>query len=62
MAAGWEASVPERVTALVGANVYLNRWNTQFRVRGGRFLYADYGVVGVLPPFQALLGGAIRLL
>lgn len=46
MAAGWEASVPERVTALVGANVYLNRWNTQFRVRGGRFLYEDYGVVG----------------
>ena len=46
MAAGWEASTPERVTALVGANVYLNRWNTQFRVRGGRFLYEDYGVVG----------------
>lgn len=46
MAAGWEASAPERVTALVGADVYLNRWNTQFRVRGGRFLYEDYGVVG----------------
>ena len=46
MATGWEASAPERVTALVGADVYLNRWNTQFRVRGGRFLYEDYGVVG----------------
>lgn len=34
------------MTALVGADFYLNRWNTQFRARGGRFLYEDYGVVG----------------
>ena len=46
MATGWEASRPGRVTALVGADFYLNRWNTQFRARGGRFLYEDYGVVG----------------
>lgn len=46
MATGWEASTPGRVTALVGADFYLNRWNTQFRARGGRFLYEDYGVVG----------------
>ena len=45
MATGWAASTPERVIALVGANVYLNRWNTQFRARGGRFLYEDYGAV-----------------
>ena len=45
MATGWEASRPGRVTALVGADFYLNRWNTQFRARGGRFLYEDYGVV-----------------
>ena len=46
MATGWEASRPGRVTALVGADFYLNCWNTQFRARGGRFLYEDYGVVG----------------
>lgn len=43
MAVDWEASTPERLTALVGADVYLNRWNTQFRVKGGRFLYKDNG-------------------
>lgn len=41
MAAGWEASTPQRLTALVGADVYLNRWNTQFRARGGRFIYEE---------------------
>lgn len=45
MAVDWEASTPERLTALVGANVYLHKWNTQFRVRGGRFVYEDYGAV-----------------
>lgn len=45
MAAGWEASTPERVTALAGADFYLTRWNTQFRVRGGRFVYEDYGAI-----------------
>ena len=45
MAAGWEASTMERVTALVGADFYLQRWNTQFRARGGRFIYEDYGVI-----------------
>lgn len=45
MAVDWEASTPERITALVGANVYLKPWNTQFRARGGRFMYEDYGVV-----------------
>ena len=44
MAAGWQASTPERWTALAGANVYLNRWNTQFRLRGGKYIYEDYGV------------------
>ncbi len=43
MAVDWEASMPKRWTALGGADVYLNRWNTQFRVRGGRFVYGDYG-------------------
>lgn len=45
MATGWTASAPERWTALAGADVYLNPWNTQLRVRGGRFIYEDYGVI-----------------
>lgn len=45
MAVDWEASLPKRWTALGGANIYLNRWNTQFRLRGGRFVYEDYGIV-----------------
>lgn len=45
MAAGWEASMPKRVTGLAGADLYLSRWNTQFRARGGRFLYEDYGAI-----------------
>lgn len=43
--AGWTASTPVRWTVPVGADVYLNRWNTQLRLRGGRFVYEDYGVV-----------------
>ncbi len=46
MAAGWEASPMRRLTAQVGPEVYLHRWNTQLSVRGGRYLYGDYGVVG----------------
>lgn len=45
MATGWRASTPARWTALAGADVYLNRWNTQLRVRGGRFVYEDYCIV-----------------
>lgn len=43
MANGWHASTPERWTALAGADVYLNRYQTQFRLRGGRYVYKDYG-------------------
>lgn len=46
MASGWEASTMERITAQVGTEVYLHRWNTQLTVRGGRYVYGDYGVVG----------------
>lgn len=45
MAVDWEASKPQRWTILGGADIYLEPWNVQFRVRGGRFLYADYGVL-----------------
>lgn len=44
MANGWRASTPERWMALAGADVYLNRYDTQFRLRGGRYVYKDYGV------------------
>lgn len=43
MANGWNASKPERLTALVGGDIYLNRYATQFRLRGGRYVYKDYG-------------------
>lgn len=46
MADGWEASRMKRITAWIGPEVYLHRWNTQFSVRGGRYLLGDYGVVG----------------
>lgn len=46
MAAGWEASWPSRVTAVAGPEFWLAKWQTKFTVRGGRFLYEDYGVIG----------------
>lgn len=46
MVSGWEASTMERLTAQVGPEIYLHRWNTQISVRGGRYVYGDYGVVG----------------
>lgn len=45
MAVGWEASMFKRWIALGGMNFYLYQYNTQFRVRGGRFVYEDYGVI-----------------
>lgn len=46
MASGWEASTMERLTAEVGPEIYLHRWNTQIAVHGGRYVYGDYGVTG----------------
>lgn len=31
---------------ILGANVWLNPWNTEFRVSGGRYMNKDYGVEG----------------
>lgn len=45
MAYGLEGSAPERITAIAGPEFYLHKWNTQFSLRGGRFVYEDYGVV-----------------
>lgn len=46
MASDWEASKMGRISALVGPEVYLERWNTHISLRGGRFVYKDYGAVG----------------
>lgn len=46
MAADWEASTMQRLTFQVGPEIYLHQWNTQLSVRGGRYLYEDYGIVG----------------
>lgn len=46
MAVDWDASYPKRVTYLVGGDIYLKQWNTQFRGRVGRFQFADYGAIG----------------
>lgn len=44
MAYKWEASKPSRFTGQLGGNFYLQRWNTEFRLNGGRYVYEDYGV------------------
>ena len=31
---------------IVGANIWLDKWNTEFRASGGRYLYGDYGMEG----------------
>lgn len=46
MADGWEASKLGRFTAIAGPEFWLNPWQTQIVMRGGRFLYEDYGVIG----------------
>lgn len=45
MADGWDCSRIKPVVAVGGANVYLRQWQTQFRLRGGHFLYGDNGVI-----------------
>lgn len=45
MAVDWECSKMQRVTGWGGADFYINPVNTEIRIRGGRFLYEDYGVL-----------------
>jgi hypothetical protein len=45
MAVGWEASPLDKLTALVGSEVFLKRWNLHLLARGGRYIYEDYGGV-----------------
>lgn len=44
MAAGWECSKMTRVSGWAGARVYLEKVNTEMRLKGGRFIYEDYGM------------------
>ena len=44
MAAGWECSKMARVTGWGGARLYVEQANTELRLKGGRFVYEDYGV------------------
>jgi hypothetical protein len=46
MQTGWQCSPLDKLTALAGARLYLNRTNTELRLHGGRFIYEDYGVRG----------------
>lgn len=46
MAVDWECSKMERVTGWIGARMYMNKLNTEFRLQGGRYIYEDYGVRG----------------
>lgn len=41
-----EWSPVDRLSGWAGTRIYLNRWNTEFRARGGRFIYEDYGAIG----------------
>ncbi len=43
---GWEMSRMDRLTFQIGPEVWLHRWNTQLSLRGGRYAYGDYGMVG----------------
>ena len=46
MAVDWECSRMDRVTGWLGARAYLEKYDTEFRLRGGRYIYEDYGVTG----------------
>lgn len=50
---------PDRLTGHLGADFYIPKYDTQFRLRGGRFLYADYGVIfNVMRHFKRITVGA----
>lgn len=46
MANGWEASTMKKVTMELGTDLYLQKWNTQLTLRGGRYIFGDYGITG----------------
>lgn len=42
IAGGWHAGVMKKLTFMAGPDFYLQRWNTEFILRGGRYIYGDY--------------------
>ncbi len=42
----WECYRLDRLSFLGGTNVFLGKWNTEFRAYGGRYIYGDYAVLG----------------
>lgn len=40
----WAFSPVRRVTGILQAKFYLEKWQTEFRLVGGRYIYEDYGV------------------
>lgn len=44
MAADWECSKMTRVTGWGGVRLYMEKVNTEMRLKSGRFVYEDYGV------------------
>lgn len=44
MANGWHCSPMTKFTFMAGPDFYLHKWNTQFSLRGGKYLFNDYGV------------------
>lgn len=45
MAVDWECSKMTRVSGWAGARIYMEKVNTELRLRGGRFIYEDYGMM-----------------
>lgn len=43
MANEWNMSKMTRLTGLIGPELYIKRWNIQADIRGGRYIYGDYG-------------------
>ena len=39
----WEIVAPNRFVGTIGGDIYLPRWNTQFRGVIGKYLYGDFG-------------------
>ena len=39
----WEMDAPNRFVGTIGGDIYLPRWNTQFRGVVGKYLYNDFG-------------------
>lgn len=46
MAKDWECSKIDRLTGMLGTRIYIERYNTEFSLHGGRFLFEDYGAIG----------------